>query len=268
MSSKKLKKTAAVDDAALNLIIIILIACIVIIAVTTAYFIVTKTAGTGTSPNETDTNDTPAGVVEDYPFRPNISTPSFVDDNCPMISEDAINSDYAIIVDVTTGKFVASRKGSQVIYPASMTKIMTLIVAYENIKDLDSTTYTFDAAIENAGGIDLQVLGIGVNGHIGFNEPASELPANTNKVTLTESTIEANSRFFESKDMVPKAALTLGIGGIMKAKRIVVLASGKSKAPIIKELFEGNVTTNVPVSLMQLHPDVTIVMDEEAASLL
>lgn len=126
----------------------------------------------------------------------------------------------------------------------------------------------YDAAIEAAGGIDLQVLGIGVNGHIGFNEPADALPANTNKVTLTESTIEANSRFFESKDQVPTAALTLGIGGIMKAKRIVVLASGKSKAPIIKELFYGKVTTNVPVSLLQLHPDATIVMDEEAASML
>jgi len=126
----------------------------------------------------------------------------------------------------------------------------------------------YDAAIEAAGGIDLQVLGIGVNGHIGFNEPAAELPANTNKVTLTESTIEANSRFFASKEEVPTAALTLGIGGIMKAKKIVVLASGKSKAPIIKELFCGNVTTNVPVSLLQLHPDATIVMDEEAASLL
>ncbi|MBQ2897819.1 MAG: glucosamine-6-phosphate deaminase [Clostridia bacterium] len=126
----------------------------------------------------------------------------------------------------------------------------------------------YDAAIEAAGGIDLQVLGIGVNGHIGFNEPAAELPANTNKVTLTESTIEANSRFFESKDQVPTAALTLGIGGIMKAKRIVVLVSGKNKAPIVRELFKGNVTTNIPVSLLQLHPDATIVMDEDAASML
>lgn len=126
----------------------------------------------------------------------------------------------------------------------------------------------YDKAIEEAGGIDLQVLGIGVNGHIGFNEPDDELPANTNKVTLTESTIEANSRFFESKDQVPTAALTLGIGGIMKAKRIVVLVSGKNKAPIVRELFKGNVTTKVPVSLLQLHPDATIVMDEDAASML
>jgi len=135
-------------------------------------------------------------------------------------------------------------------------------------EDPEKECARYDAAIEKAGGIDLQVLGIGVNGHIGFNEPDDELPANTNKVTLTESTIEANSRFFESKDMVPKAALTLGIGGIMKAKRVLVLVSGKNKAPIVSKLFNGNVTTQVPVSLLQLHPDAIVVMDEEAASML
>lgn len=134
MSSKKLKKTATIDDASLNLIIVILIACVLIIAVTTVYFIVAKTASDGSQPSETDTNDTPAGVVEDYPFRQDTYVPSFIDDNCPIIPQDSINSDFAIIVDVTDSKIVASRKGSQVIYPASMTKVMTLIVVVENLK--------------------------------------------------------------------------------------------------------------------------------------
>ncbi len=191
--------------------------------------------------------------------------------------KELINSgtDFSEVVTYNLDEYYPISKDNDQSYDYFMRKNLFdhITVKEHNIpngmaEDPEAECARYDAAIENAGGIDLQVLGIGVNGHIGFNEPAADLPSNTNKVTLTESTIEANSRFFESKDMVPKAALTLGIGGIMKAKRIVVLASGKSKAPIIKELFNGNVTTNVPVSLLQLHPDVTIVMDEEAASML
>ena len=122
----------------------------------------------------------------------------------------------------------------------------------------------YDAAIEAAGGIDLQLLGLGPNGHIGFNEPDEELSVGTHMVELTQSTIDANSRFFESKDDVPRHALTLGMGGIMKAKKILVVASGKNKADIVKKMFSGVVTTKIPATLLQLHNDVTVIVDEEA----
>ena len=155
MSPKKLKKSAAIDDAALNLIIILLAACIIIIAVTTAYFIVTKTANADTEVGGSEeTNDVPAGIVEDYPFKEAITVPSFVDDNCPTIPESAINSDHAIIVDVTTGKIVASRRSTVTIYPASMTKVMTLIVVAENLKNeaaLDDVITISTAQGQNSG---------------------------------------------------------------------------------------------------------------------
>lgn len=130
--------------------------------------------------------------------------------------------------------------------------------------DIDKECARYDKAIENAGGIDLQVLGLGPNGHIGFNEPDSSLSVNTHSVVLTKETIEANSRFFDSIDDVPKKALTLGMGAIMKAKKILVLANGKAKAKIVKEMFSGYVTTSIPATLLQLHPDVTVIVDKEA----
>lgn len=122
----------------------------------------------------------------------------------------------------------------------------------------------YDEAIEAAGGIDLQLLGLGPNGHVGFNEPDDALSVGTHVVELTQSTIDANARFFASADDVPKKAITLGLGGIMKAKKILVLASGKNKAEIVRKMFSGEVTTQVPASLLQLHPDVTVIVDEEA----
>jgi len=123
----------------------------------------------------------------------------------------------------------------------------------------------YDAAIEAAGGIDIQLLGIGVNGHLGFNEPGDELIAGTHLTSLTQSTIDVNARFFGGDtSKVPTQALTMGIGSIMAAKKIVLLACGVSKAPIIKELFNGKLTANNPSSLLALHPDCTIIMDEDA----
>ena len=122
----------------------------------------------------------------------------------------------------------------------------------------------YDAAIEAAGGIDIQVLGIGNNGHIGFNEPASELIAATHVQALTENTIEANSRFFNSADEVPKHALTMGMAPIMKAKRIIILISGKNKHAALKELLSGVITTNNPATVLHLHNDVTLVCDDDA----
>ncbi len=122
----------------------------------------------------------------------------------------------------------------------------------------------YDKAIEAAGGIDIQVLGIGNNGHIGFNEPADELIAATHVQALTENTIEANSRFFNSADEVPKQALTMGMAPIMKAKRIIILISGKAKHAALKELLSGVITTKNPATVLNLHNDVTIVCDEDA----
>lgn len=132
----------------------------------------------------------------------------------------------------------------------------------------EKTCAAYDSSIDSAGGIDLQVLGIGHNGHIGFNEPDSSFPVGTHIVDLKESTIEANSRFFDSIDDVPKSAITMGIGTIMKARKIVVVANGEGKAEIVKKAFEGPVVPDVPASVLQLHPDVTVVLDREAASML
>lgn len=126
----------------------------------------------------------------------------------------------------------------------------------------------YDIAIDKAGGIDLQILGIGENAHIAFNEPGSSGTAGTSEVQLTDSTINANSRYFASKDDVPKTAITMGIGSIMKAKKIILLASGLKKAQAIKDTMEANVGESVPSSFLQNHPDVTLIVDKEAASLL
>jgi len=126
----------------------------------------------------------------------------------------------------------------------------------------------YDEMIEKAGGIRIQLLGIGSNGHIAFNEPDEELPVGTGLVSLTRQTIEDNARFFQSVDHVPTQAISMGMGSIMKAERIVILASGEGKAEIIGKLVEGGkVTTRIPASFLLLHPDVTLVCDKEAYSL-
>ena len=132
------------------------------------------------------------------------------------------------------------------------------------IADADEACSKYEAIIEATGGVDLQLLGLGHNGHIGFNEPDEVFPKLTHCVDLTESTIEANSRFFASKEEVPTQAYTMGIQTIMNAKKILVVVSGADKAPIVKKAFLGEVTPNVPASILQLHPDVTIVGDEAA----
>ena len=126
----------------------------------------------------------------------------------------------------------------------------------------------YERMISEAGGIDLQVLGIGLNGHIAFNEPVDELRLETHLTDLTPSTIEANSRFFASMDEVPKKALTMGMGTILKARSILLLITGEKKAAIAKKLFSGVVSTSVPASFLNLHPDVTALMDEAAAGLI
>ena len=124
-----------------------------------------------------------------------------------------------------------------------------------------------DGAIRAAGGIDLQLLGMGLNGHIGFNEPDEYFSKGTHCVNLTESTIEANKRFFASADDVPRQAYTMGVQTIMLARRIVLVVSGENKAKTVREAFFGPVTPRVPASILQLHTDVSIVADEAALSL-
>ena len=121
--------------------------------------------------------------------------------------------------------------------------------------------------IKSLGGIDLQLLGLGNNGHIGFNEPGAAFEKETHLVDLAESTIRANARFFTSIDEVPKQAYTMGIRTIMQAKKILVVVSGESKADIVSRAFFGPVTPEVPASILQMHPDVTVVCDEAALSM-
>lgn len=131
--------------------------------------------------------------------------------------------------------------------------------------NLDGVCREYDEKIEKAGGIDLQILGIGHNGHIGFNEPGKKLYTQTHIVSLSHETIKANSRFFDHIDEVPRKAITMGVGGIMRAKKILLLASGKDKAAIIKKAFSGIITTEIPASLLQLHKDILVILDKEAA---
>lgn len=133
-----------------------------------------------------------------------------------------------------------------------------------NAADIEQEAQSYDQKIRDKGGIDLMVLGIGPNGHIGFNEPDDYLIAPTHTVTLTETTIKANARFFDSEADVPKKAITMGVGSIMKAKRILMLISGQNKKEIAKKLFSDKITTQNPASLLLLHADVTVLIDKDA----
>ena len=135
-------------------------------------------------------------------------------------------------------------------------------------QDPDEECRRYDRLIDSLGGIDLQLLGIGHNGHIGFNEPSEAFSCGTHHVTLDAKTVEANARFFESADEVPKTAITMGIKNIMNAKKILLIASGKDKAEIIYRVVTGKVQPFVPATILQLHDDVTIIADREALSLL
>ena len=121
----------------------------------------------------------------------------------------------------------------------------------------------YDAMIKELGGIDLQLLGIGLDGHIGFNEPDKFFTAATHEVVLDESTIEANARFFEKKEDVPTTAITMGMMSIMQAKKVLLIANGAKKKEIVEKSFFGPITPAVPASILQLHPDVTVIFAEE-----
>ena len=130
--------------------------------------------------------------------------------------------------------------------------------------DAEAACRAYDEAYAKTGGADIQVLGIGQNGHIAFNEPEEALTVGTHVTGLTEDTIRANSRFFASIDEVPTRALTMGMGSIMMAKRIILLANGKNKHAAVAAMRDDKVTTAIPATLLKLHPDVTVICDKEA----
>ena len=135
-------------------------------------------------------------------------------------------------------------------------------------EDVQAMCAAYEAQIEEWGGVDLQLLGIGHDGHIGFNEPEETFPGMTHEVELADITRQANKRFFDSIDEVPTAAYTMGIGTVMAARKIIMVITGADKAEILKKSFFGPVTPEVPASILQFHPDVTVIADEAACSLL
>jgi len=144
-------------------------------------------------------------------------------------------------------------------------------ISMENVRvpngiapDLEQECHNFEQAIKEAGGIDIQVLGIGINGHIGFNEPGTSFSSTTHIVNLVESTIQANARFFDSIDEVPTQAVSMGIATIMESKEILLLASGNNKAEAVAKLLKGDISEDFPASILQKHEHVTIIADEAA----
>ena len=137
-----------------------------------------------------------------------------------------------------------------------------------NADNLEEECEQYEKKIRAMGGIDIQLLGIGSNGHIAFNEPSDSFQRWSHVVNLKESTIKDNSRFFNSVEDVPTQAVTMGIGSIMQAKRILIIALGENKAKAIRQLIDGNVTPQCPASVLQFHTDVTLMLDRGAASLL
>lgn len=133
-------------------------------------------------------------------------------------------------------------------------------------EDPEAECAAYEAMIEDVGGIDLQVLGIGSNGHIGFNEPGGSLASRTRQVRLAQSTVSDNARFFASAEEVPASALSMGIGTVLDAERVVLFASGENKAEAVAAALEGPLCAKCPASALQLHPDAVFVLTEDAAS--
>jgi glucosamine-6-phosphate deaminase len=135
-----------------------------------------------------------------------------------------------------------------------------------DVHDLSLECRQYEQLIQQEGGIDLQILGIGANGHIGFNEPGSPAEGTTRVVELDNSTIQANARFFESVEKVPKRAISMGIRTILNSRSIFLIASGEGKAQAVRQMLKGEITTRVPASLLQKHQDVYVILDQAAAS--
>lgn len=135
-----------------------------------------------------------------------------------------------------------------------------------NVEDVDRFCVNYERSIVEAGGLDMQILGIGKNGHLAFNEPGSSLQSRTRRTALTRNTIASNARFFDSPNQVPRFAITMGVGSIMEARQLLMLASGADKAAAIQAALEGPVSIMMPASIMQMHPDVRVILDAAAAA--
>lgn len=133
--------------------------------------------------------------------------------------------------------------------------------------NVDEECKNYEKKIKEAGGIDIQLLGVGSNAHIGFNEPDDKLSVDTNIVNLTQQTIKDNSRFFANEEEVPKRAISMGMGSIMKARKVILVATGEGKAEAVRSMTNGYIDTKAPASILQAHPDFTLIIDKDAAKL-
>ena len=200
------------------------------------------------------------------------STPIGVYNNLAKLYKDG-ELDFSSVSTYNLDEYYPIKKNDEQSYAYFMNeKLFSHInIAPENIhipngeaKDPEKECIEYEKALEAIGGVDIQILGLGVNGHIGFNEPDCELLSKTHVTKLTESTINANSRFFESIDDVPKAAITMGIGSILSAKSILLLVTGENKHNALTATLKGTFSTDVPASILSLHKNVTVICDKEA----
>lgn len=202
------------------------------------------------------TGSTPVGMYEEIIRQYN-------DDKVDFAKVKTINLDEYVGLDGTNPSSYRYFMNKELFDHVNIDKSNTH-VPDGKAKDLKAFTKEYDKLIDELQ-VDVQILGIGTNGHIAFNEPAKELAVGTSVVNLTENTISDNSKYFDTMDEVPKTAISMGIGSILKAKKILLLASGANKKDAIKKLLERDtVTTDLPVSFLLLHPDVTVIVDEEA----
>ena len=202
------------------------------------------------------TGSTPVGMYEEI-------IKQYTNDKVDFSKVKTINLDEYVGLDGTNPSSYRYFMNEKLFDKVNIDKANTHVPDGKS-KDLKGFTKEYDKLIEELQ-VDLQILGIGTNGHIAFNEPAPELSVGTSVVDLTENTISDNSRYFDTMDEVPKTAISMGIGSILKAKKIVLLASGSNKKDAIKKLLEmDTVTTDLPASFLLLHPDVTVIVDEAA----
>ena len=185
---------------------------------------------------------------------------AYTDGDLDFSKVKSINLDEYVGLDVTSDQSYRYFMNDNLFDHVNIDKANTYVPNGKS-SDMIAECQDYDDRIKEMG-IDIQLLGIGLDGHIGFNEPEDHFTKETHVVTLDPSTIEANARFFESIDDVPKTAVTMGMGGIMSAKKVLLIANGAAKKAVVEKAFFGPITTEVPASILQLHPDVTVIFSE------
>lgn len=187
--------------------------------------------------------------------------------NCRPQSLHTVNLDEYYPIDRQAPQSFYSYMSQRVFAPLDLLPEQTHVLRGET-DDPQGECQRFEAQIEALGGVDLQLLGIGRNGHIGFNEPSEALTSTTHKTKLSSATINDNLQYFESIGSMPKEALTMGIGTIIRSKKILLLVIGTSKQGALRALINGKITPECPASILQVHPDCTVLIDEEAGKYL